>query len=133
MIAPVSRMTENHDFTEWKLFSSSTLAYFRFWNLFKNENFDLFKSLHKICDKNFFLVFSGTRNSNIAFIFSLDAVLFYKNLCLDNRIYFRALNSYIKTRMSWEKTNDIWIPRHKKLWKKFCHKFRNFMYIPGVS
>ena len=48
----------------------------------------------------------GTRNSNV-FIFSLDAVVFYKNLCLDNRIYFRALNSYIKTRMSWEKTNAI--------------------------
>ena len=77
--------------------------------------------------QKFFLVFSGTRNSNIAFIFSLDAVLFYKNLCLDNRIYFRALNSYIKTRMSWEKANVIF---EFLVTKSFEKNFvTNFMYI----
>ena len=108
----------------------------RYWHIF---DFGIYLKMKILTSSNLyikfvtkiFLVFSGTRNSNIAFIFSLD-VLFYKNLCLDNRIYFRALNSYIKTRMSWEKTNAIFeFLVTKSFEKNFCHKFH--VHISGCQ
>ena len=99
----------------------------RHWHIF---DFGIYLKMKILTSSN--LVFSGTKNSNIAFIFSLDAVLFYKNLCLDNRIYFRALNSYIKTRMSWEKTNAIFeFLVTKSFEKNFCHKFH--VHISGCQ
>ena len=72
-------------------------------------------------------MFSGTGGSSFAFVFSLDAVVFHKNFCLDNRICFRALNSYIKARASWEGSDAMFeFLVTGGFEENFC---RGFMYI----
>ena len=77
IIAPLSRMTEYHAYTDKKLFLSSILAKFRFCNLFEKENFDQLKSVHKICDKIFLRCF--LRNMEFKYCtYSPDALVFLR-------------------------------------------------------
>ena len=93
--------TDNHDFTDWKWFSSLILTYLRFWNLFENWNFDPLKYVHEIAPD-----------------FSHDVLIFSSAKALD-------IDSIDKFNKKWRHLEcdilEFLVPENIE--KENCHKF----------